>query len=771
MSDYYPDHETPYYQLFSQMVAGCCVLRVLRDDRGAVIDYLALDANAAFGRMVAIRREDVVGVRASTVLPAVELARWVSLFGAVADTGVCRQYEEYSDSIDMWLSGTAFRLSADTVVATFEDITAARRAEEVARRSQELHRLAMEAASLGAFTLDIESGQVEYSPEVGEILGLLPGGHLRLDDDRLYTGVFPEDRNKIRDLLSHLTGTAAERFHTEFRVVRPSGEVRWLRMHGQAVTDGEAQATRVVCVTGVVQDVTEHRRTAEAAAETEARLEAVFAQAAAGVAVVHGTTRRILQANDAYCQIVGRTRRALAGLTAHDVTHPDDREAIEEYLRDVREGIGRRRSVRRRYLRDDGGVTWADVAIAPMKAPDGAIHDSLEVIIDVTARKEAEDALEQNRVGLQAIWDHAPTMMCVVDERLQVICVNRAFTEGFRAEGDAAWEGCVGRALQCLEWQRNGGTCAEGATCDRCVVRLALLRALESGRSCRGLHFRTTAPTGIEPAERRFDIAIAPIDAWGTRNLLLCVEDVTDREGAVEDLRQSREQLRALAGRLQAAREEERARIAREIHDVLAQDLTRLKIDLVRLRRWAEKRPGADATDAASRIGGMCQLTDDAIATVQHIAGELRPPVLDSLGLCAAIEWYARDFATHTGVACDLRVPEECRVQADAATALYRILQESLTNVARHAAATRVAVELRAADSRVTLRVQDDGRGIPHDILHSPRSIGLAGMRERALLLGGRLDIRTVSGQGTCVEATFGAVVLPPRAARPIPST
>ena len=223
-------------------------------------------------------------------------------------------------------------------------------------------------------------------------------------------------------------------------------------------------------------------------------------------------------------------------------------------------------------------------------------------------------------------------------------------------------------------------------------------------------------------------------------------------------LRASRESLRALAAQLQAVREEERTFLAREIHDVLAQDLTRLKFDLVWLHRKLAKRGKGAAARLAARVAEMSQMADKVLHCGQRIATGLRPVVLDSLGLCAAVEWQARDFQDHGGIQCHASVPEgELPVGHDAATAVFRILQECLTNVQRHAHATRVEISLQQKAGQLLLRVEDNGRGIRAKQLRDPRSIGLVGMRERALLLGGQLEVRRHPGAGTVIEIRIPA--------------
>jgi signal transduction histidine kinase len=221
-----------------------------------------------------------------------------------------------------------------------------------------------------------------------------------------------------------------------------------------------------------------------------------------------------------------------------------------------------------------------------------------------------------------------------------------------------------------------------------------------------------------------------------------------------EELRLANEQLRALTARNETIRERERMNIAREIHDVLAQDLTRLKIDLVWVAKRAAKPIDEEARDGiAARIGDAVAQTDAAITTVQRIATELRPVILDSLGLPAAVEWQVEDFGRRTGLTCHTRTPEgDSALSRECATAVFRILQESLTNIARHAQATEVDVQWVEDPDIATLTVTDNGRGITREQIADARSIGLVGMRERAQAFGGSVEISAGRDAGTIVR-------------------
>jgi PAS domain S-box-containing protein len=213
------------------------------------------------------------------------------------------------------------------------------------------------------------------------------------------------------------------------------------------------------------------------------------------------------------------------------------------------------------------------------------------------------------------------------------------------------------------------------------------------------------------------------------------------------ELRSSLAQLHALAARIQAVREDERTTIAREIHDDLGQVLTAMKMDLV----WLMRRLPPDQAIQA-KAESMLKLIDNTITSVRRIATTLRPGMLDDLGLAAAIEWQTQDFQERSGIKCTLDMQVGDLVLDDAhSTAVFRIFQETLTNVARHSGATRVSIKLKKTEQELILEVRDNGRGFRLAVGANKRSMGLLGMKERALLLGGRCDVRGTPGRGTVV--------------------
>jgi PAS domain S-box-containing protein len=235
----------------------------------------------------------------------------------------------------------------------------------------------------------------------------------------------------------------------------------------------------------------------------------------------------------------------------------------------------------------------------------------------------------------------------------------------------------------------------------------------------------------------------------GRRLFTVILRDVTGRVRAEEALRKSREELRELALVSDSVREQEKSRIARELHDELAQSLTALKMDVSWLRGHL---PSRDAS-VSGKLDDIDALLDGTVAATRRISADLRPLMLDDLGLVPAVEWLVQKFTERHAIPCKLELgAPDLELHEPHASAVFRILQESLTNAARHARASRVEVSIGLTNGAVALRVRDDGRGFSPDDPRKPGSFGLMGLRERAYVLGGEVSIASEPGRGTTVE-------------------
>jgi len=354
----------------------------------------------------------------------------------------------------------------------------------------------------------------------------------------------------------------------------------------------------------------------------------------------------------------------------------------------------------------------------------------------VIERERAAEVLREREALLGAVFDQSAVGIAVTDRSARFIRSNRAFQEMI---------GYDARELRSLS--HVDITYAEDLPQNR-ELMAELARGTRSSYTFEKRYCRKDGRL----IWAHVTVSALPAEAGAPQRFVGMVEDVTERKAAEAELQRHRTQLRGLAARLEAAREAERARIAREIHDELGQALTALKIDLL----WLKKRMPGSSPELAHKLEDMAGIIDSTAQGIQRVAAELRPSVLDELGLRAAIEWEAREFATRTGIECRVELPEgQPAVDASRATAVFRIFQEALTNVARHAAATHVIVRLGMTPNALDLTVEDNGRGIREGALHDSRSLGLLGMRERAGNFHGNVTITGNPGAGTILTLTM----------------
>jgi len=341
------------------------------------------------------------------------------------------------------------------------------------------------------------------------------------------------------------------------------------------------------------------------------------------------------------------------------------------------------------------------------------------------------DRLEKQRVLLDELFEQAPQAVALTDLHDRVVRVNKEFTRIFGYSPDE------------VHGKRLSDLIAPDGSQDE-VQKFANLVARGRRVDAEGVRKRKDGSV--------LDISVVrvPVSVSGEQIAGYAIyRDVTATKRAERELQRSLEQLRALAARLHSAREEERSRVAREIHDELGQALTAIKIDFASLLRDLGQDQGA----TSPRSQSILKLLGQAIQSVRRIGTELRPGILDDIGLVAALDWAAEDFQTRTGTKCQITLPDvDIRLIPEHATALFRIFQETLTNVARHAEATQVDARLSKENSSLVLEIHDNGKGISEEGLSGKFSLGILGMRERALLLGGTLTISSTLGKGTTVR-------------------
>ncbi len=355
-------------------------------------------------------------------------------------------------------------------------------------------------------------------------------------------------------------------------------------------------------------------------------------------------------------------------------------------------------------------------------------------------RKRARALLHKREQEFRALVENSPDFIARFDTQCRYLYANPSL------------QGLLQTPLASLLGKPLAEARADSAALEQLEGKLR--EVLESGSAAEMELFITDIPSANCPAHAWHQIRLVPErDAEGRVVSVLAVgRDISAIKEAERRLQESNAQLRDLTRRRETAREEERKRISREIHDELGQHLTALRMGVSVLRLEF----GADNPLLVERVGALMALADRAIQVVRDIASSLRPGVLN-MGLASALEWLIDDFSRHSGIQCRLQLPEESvSLDDERATALFRIVQESLTNVARHAEASRAEVRLDKYDHSYRLEVSDDGKGFDPAVRRKS-TFGLLGMRERGQMLGGELTIASAPGRGTRVTVTIPA--------------
>jgi PAS domain S-box-containing protein len=497
-------------------------------------------------------------------------------------------------------------------------------------------------------------------------------------------------------------------------------------------------------ICAISTDITERKLTEQA----QLRLVAMLDATPGFVGFADAKDTHILYINPAGRKIVGvQAQEDVTQLKIADV-HPEWTNRLfrdEIFPTAIRDGLWTGECA---FLNRDGDETSVMMALLSHKSPSGEVERFSTVSIDITELKRAEEALKEALEVKQTVLDHINYAVSVIDPTdFTIVSANKTFLDIYKMAEKQA----IGKHCYEITHQRSNPCNSPDDICP-------LLETLKTGKTVSAEHIHFDGWGGKSFCK----IITSPMrnEKGEIYRVVHLIEDITERKKGEAALQDSREQMRALAGRLQAVREEERTQIAREIHDELGGALTGLKIDFSLLTRAALKiEKETVRTSLLAGMNSMTKFIDATIHTVRRIAMELRPGILDDLGLVAALEWQLKDFEKRTGIRCEFFPPgEDISLNADLSTALFRIFQEALTNVARHSGATEVRVRLRADADSPVLAVENNGKSIEKEKILSKESLGLLGMRERAQMFGGRITVTGTPGTGTTVTVEIPPV-------------
>jgi PAS domain S-box-containing protein len=619
------------------------------------------------------------------------------------------------------------------VVGTGVDSTVRKRAQDALSASEARLAEAQRVAHVGSWEWSVATNTVVWSDELHRIYGVSKeqwnGSY-----EAFLSRVHPDDLDHTRAVVSHALLNVTP-FVYDHRIVRADGRVRMLHTRGDVVPDARGKPERLV---GSCWDITDRWVATRQLEDSVSLLRSTLEATADGILLVDlsGEVRALNQRLRALWRLPdevgeGTTIDELLAMVSDQLEDPGlflqqtsqlYREPGLERLDVLRFKDGRVFERYSRPQREGAAISGRVCSFRDITQRERLLRDAEAArIASERARQEMDHVLERVSDGFVAL-----------DRQWRYTYVN---TCGGRLLGREA-PSLLGKHIW-TEFPEGVGQ----------TFHLAYERAVAEQKP---QWIREHFP----PWNRWFENRIYP----SADGVSVFFTDVTQQQETEEQLRASTNQLRALAARLDAIREEERRTMAREIHDQIGQALTALKLDLASLR--AHLPAGTAREEVHRRVGDMDRLLEETLETTRRLSAELRPAMLEELGLAAAIGWQVRELEARTGIRCrvdlapvDLDLPEGKRISPAAALVLFRILQEALTNVARHAAAHQVHVQLAAEPEAFVLTVHDDGRGISSEEKTRASSLGLLGMRERALVLGGEVTILGVAGSGTTVTA------------------
>jgi PAS domain S-box-containing protein len=618
------------------------------------------------------------------------------------------------------------RLSDGAMISIGQDISERKRAEQELRKQKELLQTIFDHIPVMVGFVDQKGRPQVVNQEWERTLGWSLEEIRRQNIDVIEENYpDPEYREKVRDFVENSDAEWAD-FKTTVRDGRVI-DTSWAMLR---LSDGTG--------IGIGQDITKRKRAEEALRESEER----FRQLAENIHdlfwIKTPDFKRVLYLSPAYESISGRSPedryRDLDYQPFLNIIHPEDRERMAEI---IRRGAGAEFDIEFRITRPDGAVRWIRDRGFPIRDRSGQVYRIAGIANDITERKLAEEALRESEERFRQLTENIREVFWLRSPDFKTLLYVSPM-----------YEKVCGQTCESLYAAGPDlvGVHPEDRT-----------RVIETVQNLTGREFEIEYRIITKEGEVRWvrDRGFPIRDQSGQIYRIGGVaEDITDRKEAEDRLKASSEQLRALSASLQSAREQEAMRISHQVHDELGGLLTGLRWELEALEKMTQQPANeAQLQTMRDKLSAMLGLTDTTINVVRRIASELRPSILDDLGLMEAIEWQTQQFQARTGIQCRCESALQTIPLGDQeSTAVFRIVQEALTNVLRHAQATRVNVTMTQEDGMFVLTVTDNGRGITPAEELGRESLGLLGMRERAHLIGGMVDIVGFQGIGTTLH-------------------
>lgn len=697
-----------------------------------------LDVNEAASLMLGYSKEELCAMTVHDLNPDFQADMWPGFWEDTQQRGKMVFETAHRDKhgrlipIEVSVNFLAYE-GKEYHCAFVRNITERKRAEENVHQLADRLKLATSAAQIGVWDWNILNDELVWDDRMFALYGVKKenfGGAY----DAWLAAVHPDDRARCEGAIQQ--AIRKERpYDIEFRICWPNGTVRVIKAVGQVIWDTDSTALRM---TGVNYDITERKRAEEELRESESFITSVVENLPNMIFVKDAKDLKFVRFNKAGEDLLGYPREVLIGKSDYEMFPKDEADFFTSKDREVLELGGMLDIPEELIDTKHHGRRILHTRKIPIYDEKGEPRYLLGISEDVTDLKRLESARKESEERYRNIFENAVEGIFQTTLDGKYVAVNPALARIYGYDSPEDMLAMITDITSQIYVDPG-----------RREEFIRLMKEQEAVTGFEALVYRKNGSFIWVSENVRVvrDPAGTLVGYEGT------VEDVTERKRGEARLRATLEELRMLSGRLATVREEEQTRIARELHDELGVGLTCLKVDLSRLRTIMGEPRGARARKTMEdKIRSMVEQVDATIASVQRIVTELRPRILDELGLVAAIEWQCQDFQQRTGIPCTcVSSADDIAMEPEQATSLFRICQEALTNTARHAQATAIQVLIKQLDNNLLLAIQDDGVGISREKLTESTSLGLLGMRERAASLGGQVTIAGSPGKGTTV--------------------
>jgi PAS domain S-box-containing protein len=606
------------------------------------------------------------------------------------------------------------QMTSDEKIALFSrNITSRKIAEMKLRQTEERYRMLFEQSHDGIFITDFEGKNLEVNSEACKMSGYTKEELLTKTLQDLTPKDIGADFPLFFSLLRQGTSLLFEN-----QLLKKDGSRLFVEISSQMTSDGK--------IALFSRDITSRKIAETELREAEEKFRKLVEQSLVGVYIIQDG--KFAYVNPKLCEEYGFTQEELIG---SDITITGkDEEEMTRVNENIRTRIeGKTESVHYEMTVRRKDKTPIDVEVYGSRTMYKGKPAIIGTLINITERKEAESKLRMSEQKYKLLFESNPVPMWMFSKTdFSIIDVNNAACNlyGYTRE-------------EFLQMSVKDMRPEED-------IRLFVEKISEPHTS--GAHLGIWRHKKKDGTIIHVEIIGSDIIYQGRQVRLALANNITEKLAAEEKLKQSYEEIRLLTKHLQNIREEERTSIAREIHDELGQQLTVLKMDVA----WIGKKFTNADHSINEKLESLMTMLDVTIKTVRRISSELRPSILDDLGLMAAMEWHLKEFEKRSGIKTQFSKPaKEMPLQDAVKTSLFRIFQESLTNVVRHSAASNLIVNLSQQNDHILLYIEDNGIGFNKEKVGQKRTLGILGMKERSAMIGGKYEITSAEGKGTIV--------------------